>query len=180
MPYVTKERQEDALRSYFHDETREWLAANLPEAEWFDVSGSPYAYCELLQRLWRETDDDLLIIEHDHLPTLEEVERMRTCTEEWCSAGYTIGGPNACYFGLGFTRFRKELLQREDDVMDVAARIDDDGVEMRHWVRMDSRVLRTLHQRKSPVTGELYEPCPHGVIQHLHYYEPWPVLEIEE
>ena len=69
------------------------LCASSPRTrEWWDVSGSIFAYGELLALLWREAES-FLIVEHDIELTPEALRQARTCRCEWSVSPYR--GPSA-------------------------------------------------------------------------------------
>ena len=122
-------------------------------------------YVRALIEFW-EPVDDLLVVEHDIVFEAENVAALEECPEPWCGFVYSISTQyKAC---LGFTRFRRELIEAVPDAMQRAAegrydkidpsRVVPDGERPFAWVRQDTRLAAvlenagyTLHEHWPPV-----------------------------
>lgn len=109
-------------------------------------------YVRALIEFW-EPDDDLLVVEHDIVFDGGNVAELEACTEPWCGFVYSISTQyKAC---LGFTRFRRELIEAMPDAMVRAAearydridpnRVVPDGMPPYAWVRQDVRLEQVLN-----------------------------------
>ena len=64
------------------------LLAQAPDAELVDVSGSPTAYHVLLERLWAD-QQDFMLVEHDNVIAPGTVAALEACPWEWCACPHT-------------------------------------------------------------------------------------------
>ena len=133
------------VEGMLRDETAEALAP-WPKTTFAPIpADDPYAYGNLLARAWAFGNDDLLIVEQDILPSANDIELMRTCPEPYCAATYewkTDVGP-----ALGFTRFRREFMQKYPSVMLEASR-------RATWKQLDVTLQRSI-------LVAIYEEQPH-------------------
>ena len=98
------------------DATRQALEALGGPVEMVDVSATDHAYAALVAGLWA-AGDTFLLVEHDMIPTLEAVTAMQECRRWWCANPYPVNHQQGeTIEGLGFTRFRAQLLAAEPDV----------------------------------------------------------------
>lgn len=134
-----------------------------------DVSGSDTAYADLVERLWAE-GRDFLLVEHDMLPTSEAVAAMAGCPRLWCANPYPVNHQvGEWIIGHGFARYRAELMAAEPDAAEAAgAAMFGQRWPLRHWACIDSRLARVLTSRPGP-GGRPYEPHRHQPpVGHLH------------
>ena len=109
------------------------IAGSPKNAEWFDVSSSPFAYYAALCKWWETAiieRTDLCIIEHDVVCRPDIIEAFVNCPEPWCSFTYADiccqddNGWSPCMEAwrnmIGCTRFRAELIA---DVPDAASSV---------------------------------------------------------
>lgn len=75
------------------------------------VGDHPNDYPFLLWALWEE-HGDLIIVEHDVIVQLGQIEELRRCREPWCSFPEYEGGPPS----FSLVRFRWELMAANPDI----------------------------------------------------------------
>jgi hypothetical protein len=132
--------------------------AAVPEAQFVNVGNDPQAYWRLLKRLWAGTS--FMVIEHDIVPTQDQIDELWDCPQEWCAAPYDMGEIETT--ALGFVRFGFPLLQRTADL--VGGIIE----SHRSWNGLDSMIVAELHRRGA--SEHVHLPA----VQHLHEYTPEP------
>jgi hypothetical protein len=141
--------------------TRLALEALGRPVEMVDVSASDDAYAALVARLWA-AGADFLLVEHDMIPTAAAVAEMEGCRRWWCANPYPVNHQRGeTIEGLGFTRFRAQLLAAEPDVPAGADRWAG-AWPARHWAAYDARLARVLAGR-----GYDRHRHPH-LVDHLH------------
>lgn len=132
------------------EETRQSLLDHAPNVA-LRRTGDGEEWCRLLIEFW-EPVDDLLVVEHDIVFEAHHVAELEACPQPWCGFVYSISSQyKAC---LGFTRFRKELIEAVPDAMSRAAecrydrndpaRVVPDGMPPYAWVRQDTRLAAVL------------------------------------
>lgn len=145
-----------------HPKTAESLALYAPDAEIIDVSGDPGAYWRTIRDRWG-TGEDLVVVEHDIAFNADELSSFLVCPKPWCIFVYILRPKEEGigYFeqGLGFARFRKELM----------ARVPKNEIPCNHdggisWEHVDSRIYLTCWRYG-------YRPHSHGPVKHYHYTE---------
>lgn len=110
-----------------------------------DVSGSETLYFEVLSSWWSSTESELIIIEHDIGVQPEGIRDLLNCGQEWCAALYPFEGSEI--FGLGLTKFSREIRQAVPDALDKVAAIEEPGKHCaRHWCSMDAWLQGTLRE----------------------------------
>jgi hypothetical protein len=126
-----------------------------------DVSGSARAYHDLLAGLWAD-GETFVLIEHDMIPTREAVTGLEACREWWCANPYPVNHQQGeTIVGLGFVRFRAELLAAAADAVIAAGRWRGPYPAC-HWAAVDARLARVLDRRG-------YQVHRHpAVVGHLH------------
>lgn len=165
-PYVWEHPYEG--REAARVETYEWVVHH--GGDLIDVSGSDYAYHDLLARLWSE-GDGLILVEHDVVPSEEGYESLKRCRKPWCALPYPIGphAPNDAHMAgdsLGCTKFSGRLMRRFPGVMEEAAdHPRGAGMPPRHWTRLDTRIWGVLNDY-----GLRPHVHDHWPARHLHHY----------
>ncbi len=140
-----------------------------PDAERIDVSARVDSYHELMERLWRE-GETFLVIEHDNEPTARAIRQARFCSCWWSVSPYrgpgvTFASATNLIVGLGFTRFRKQLMAAEPDLMSEVGEINDGrSVGRQDWRRLDARMYGALRRRG--YRQHVHEPP----VKHHHAY----------
>lgn len=131
-----------------------------PQVEYVDVSDSDTAYFYLLQELWDDARD-FIIVEQDIVPTNEVLNSFEGCKHDYCCAPYPYFG-SAIYAGLGCVRFREGIIRRVPNLMDMVALHDYEGHCPKHWCTLDAAIQREL--------AKLHEPrcLQHAQVGHLH------------
>lgn len=124
------------------------------------------AYFNLLATCWAEPGD-LLVVEHDMLPTVGVVDEMLACRWPWCASPYEVANRQRITDGLGCTKFSATLKQLHPSLMQAVGEICDDGLPAKNWRRLDTRVARMLRAR-----GLM--PHLHTDSLHLHDYRVRP------
>jgi hypothetical protein len=134
------------------------VEAAMADAEWEDVSWADGAYWSLLYRLWGEAEG-AIIVEHDIVPTAEDLDGLQTCNREWCVCTYAFEefGP---IWGLGCVKFSPTLMLRTPNALADVARISDEVHPSRHWCSLDV-YLQSVLRRANAV------PHVHGEVRHL-------------
>lgn len=137
----------------------------IPGIERVDVSARTDAYQWLLSDLWGY-QETFLIIEHDVESTDRAIKQARHCACLWGSSPYIgPGGKDFVERGLGFVRFRKELMVAEPDLMGAVAGLDDGkDVPPGHWRRLDARIRGVLEGRE-------YQAHIHSPVLQHHVFE---------
>lgn len=109
------------------------------------VGGSNADYFDLLAELWTAADG-FTIVEHDVIPDRSALVSLDECPHDWCACPYPYlyGQP---FTGLGCTRFRRDLLLRQPDLMVAVAGMSDEWHPPKHWCRLDAWITNTLYAR---------------------------------
>lgn len=129
------------------------------------------SYFHLIAGLWARAEDSFVLVEHDievHPGALESLER---CPEGWCAFSYEVyagdlaaayGGP----FGLGCTRFRRELLEAYPHAVAEAGEMDIHPLHKpRSYAVMDSTLTQVL---RGPHRLQVHQHHPN--VTHHHRY----------
>ena len=125
-------------------------------------------YWQVLGRWWENcgrTRRDLMVVEHDVVVHGDVLRSFDECPEPLCAFTYWLGGSYG--YGLGCTRFRRELIRVHPDAVDRAGHLTTDGLPVvGHWKRMDTRMWQVLgppHVHEPPVKHlheyPMREPC---------------------
>ena len=132
-----------------------------------NVGGDPFAYGRLLAELWG-AKESFLVVEHDTEVTEKALRQAMHCRCWWSTSPYSGPGRARLDVSLGFTRFRRELLETAPDAVTLANQIDDGGPQCPpgHWKRVDCRLLSVL-------TGppHRFAPHRHAEVPHHHWYD---------
>lgn len=102
----------------------------------------PGAYARLFAFLWEQAGD-LIVCEHDNVPTAVQVADLAACGHEWCGYGYDKDGRRVVR-ALGFTRLSAGLRARWPTLGREAAVIQDDRPRWCPWQSLDSRLALKL------------------------------------
>ena len=143
------------------------------------------AYYDVLVGEWErcaKEERDLIVVEHDVIPTSAAFRQFDQCRCNWCSNPIWVGAHHAhC---LGLVRFRKELICSWPDLVRVAGDQPCHGYPKRHWQRLDNRVLNELIERGYPACSHRLGGadkkgcCPHEPpVRHNHRYPRIDPLE---
>ena len=76
-------------------ETREAV----PDAQFVNVEVDEFAYWRLLCDLWAK-GETFILVEHDIVPTREQIDTLWACPEEWCGSPYDMDGITTTAFGF--------------------------------------------------------------------------------
>jgi hypothetical protein len=108
------------------------------------------AYGKLLTEYW-SLGADLIVCEHDNVPTAAQLDELASCGHDWCGFPYRHGERVAerC---LGLTKFSLAFRRRLPHVMEGAATIYDDARRPTPWWSLDARLALRLTAR-----GEKWE-----------------------
>lgn len=124
-------------------------------------AGDPYAYGKLLAELWNH-DTDLVMVEHDMVPTAAQIRGLLDCSGLWCSHPYHVGSGRYTQ-GLGLCKF-SHVLQRNLPMAGYLAAMSARGEAYRmHWAGLNESIERALTRRK--IIMHLHE----SAVEHLHY-----------
>jgi hypothetical protein len=115
-------------------------------------------YFDLLERLWNK-GDPFLVIEHDIVGSVEDVEAMKRCKSPYCVAPYLGPSNTLLTKSLGFTRFRPLMLRR-DLFNAIRENKDTEPFDYDDWRRIDCRITQVLG----------VEAHLHAHVEHLHVY----------
>jgi hypothetical protein len=120
-------------------ETEAALRQYAPHAEFIDVSGSVYAYWELLRDLWAE-GRDFLVVEHDVVIRAGVIDELESCPEWFCAFAYPYRAiPSAdieiLKAPLGCTRYRSQLMVKRPELFA--------GAPL-HWEKLNALVEVSL------------------------------------
>ena len=157
VPYVT-----------LYPETRAAREADGIAAEYVDVSGSPSAYHEHLERTWAE-GAGFINIEQDIVVRPGLIRELVECREPWCGAPYAIS--TAIGSWLGCVRFSDELVGGYPGVWTAVDNLPPDGTPKRYWGRADTRLKRVLEEQVG-LTMDLHWPA----ITHLNPAQQPPIF----
>lgn len=146
--------------------TRAWGERN--GAQFVELlPNEPSAYYWALAVLWdgcHNSNDDLMIVEHDIVPNESTLRGFLHCKRPWCLCPYSIGGDVASTAPmLGCVRFSARLIRRHWGALVEVGNIADDGLPAKDWRRLDGRIARVLQARGC-------RPHRHGEVVHLHPY----------
>lgn len=89
-----------------HPECRAALAPFSPV--YADVSGDPYAYGRMIERLWRRAIS-FVIVEHDVLVRPDTLPDLLSCRHPWCAYSVWMGEGEVATFGC--VRFAASILE---------------------------------------------------------------------
>ena len=123
----------------------------------------PYAYGNWLAANWN-TGGDLIVVEHDMVPTWMQARRMLTCEADWCGHPYHVG-EGRYTTGLGFCKFSHNLQRRRPLAGERAARSTSTRGGLVPWQGLNESIERVLTR-----WGERMH-VHEGAIEHLHYPE---------
>lgn len=120
------------------------------DCEWrgMYVGTDDAAYFRLLRDLWA-AGETFTIVEHDIIPSREALASLDECGADWCACPYPYVWREVVA-GLGCTRFRAPLMERQPDVFDVIAGMADGRHPPMHWCRLDAWLHVTLRDRGEP------------------------------
>lgn len=160
------------------------LARFAPATEYADVSASVFRYWEEITARWNG-HADLAIVEHDIVIHYGVMQSFESCPSPWCVYPYMVLGAELD-FGLGCTRFRKELMAAVSpaaiqEVPGCCIRCTPPGGGTAEaapgcWAHLDCKISWTLDpvlgaERgwDAPVPGPRYERCIHRpAVRHLN------------
>ena len=146
-------------------QTARALHASGLEIEWAQLpSHDEHAYGRLFRHLW-SAGRTFVIVEHDIVPTVAQLQAIATCGHEWCSFLYDDElYPDGPMFGL--VRFDARTMALWPHAAGIATVIGRRRDEEAEWWRIDSLVARDLNIRGVPWTAHP------GRVQHLHHGAP--------
>lgn len=87
--------------------------AEIPGATLVEIKDEQ-SYRLLLQSLWND-GEAFTLIEHDVVPTVEQLERLEECPQAWCNYGYCPGDWTPTF---GCARFSRSLIADTQGVWD--------------------------------------------------------------
>jgi hypothetical protein len=153
------------VAGYLRQETQDAMATCGQRVEWYPIdAGDPFSYARWLQTMWN-TGGDLIITEHDMVPTAVHVRRLLACEAEWCGHPYHVGEGRYAT-GLGFCKFSHNLMRRRPLAAQHAAQSPRTGGGLMPWQGLNESIERALTR-----AGEKMH-VHEGAIPHLHYPEP--------
>ena len=132
-------------------ETLKAVRAECPDPR-LELLTWPTDYHDLIERLWGE-GSTFIVVESDIVPWYGALRQLWLCERDWCAFPYSMGAAGH-HWALGCTKFSSRLIRRTPDALRLAGEIDDDGKPVkRHWIRLDTRLLRILR--------DVYREEPH-------------------
>ena len=123
-----------------------------------DATGDPLGYWQNIREYWNG-EDDLVVVEHDNAFTAQQFQSFSTCSQPWCLFDYWH--PAAGGGGLGFCRFRKELMLRVPCSEVALNRFVQDSGSGVPWIDVANRLFRAVRRYH-------YAPHKHGTAEHYH------------
>ena len=90
------------------DETKAALAPY--DVSYKDTSADDFSYWRAIAARWGT--DDLALVEHDIEIHGSVMREFTECQKPWCSFPYSIGFKTPYKYGIGCTRFRKEMMRK--------------------------------------------------------------------
>lgn len=164
VPYSPGKICEETLNALYKTELR---------FETIPVEGDT-GYYDLFCSLWNRIDDDLIIIEHDIVPTETSIQEMMECPERWCANPYDYLGFKDGIVGLGHTKFSRELQAQHKHLPHRIAGAWQ-GHPPNHWCTLDCQIQSELNHgsgayalnvhRHSTQVEHLGKGVSHGCIQ---------------
>lgn len=149
----------DGLRTETRDAVMAWggdyVFHRLPDTD-------PYAYAHALIEWWR-TPADLVVIEHDIVPTPGMIAGLLACPEPWCGHPYHVGDGRYTY-GLGLCKIGRSILDRYPGLAEIALRDHRGRPGQVHWRSVNEAIERQLTRyghrlhRHSPAAAHLHYP----------------------
>lgn len=109
--------------------------------EYEDTSGDDFAYWRAIESRWGK--DDLITIEHDIEIHGSVMCEFIECEMPWCCFPYLLVFKKPYEYGLGCTRFRKEMMQSVTTTDEVINSIPVDG-EPGCWRTLDIKIKYAL------------------------------------
>lgn len=100
------------------------------------------AYARLLRALW-SSKWDLIIVEHDIVPTVTQLRRLASCDHRWCGYSYNLGGQRSS-MALGCTRLSAQMRRCWPTLGTEISTIHDDRPHPCPWRSLDSRAALIL------------------------------------
>lgn len=143
-------------------ETMTALYDYAPSIEFANVTDDRYGAWKAIAERWTE-EDDLMIVEQDNVITSGTVPSFKMCPMPWCVFPYQTqcGKPGELpliIYGLGTTRFRKELMRyvTADEIQSMPGSCGGCNGEPGCWRHTDMKIREAMDR--------------HGFVPHVH----WP------
>ncbi|HEX3513851.1 MAG TPA: hypothetical protein VHT26_07620 [Trebonia sp.] len=124
----------------------------------------PYEYAAQFRQWWN-LPMDLVIVEQDIVPTLEQIDQLTAHPHDWTAMAYHVGDGRYAT-GLGFCKITAALRQRRPHGGVNASLDPANARELVHYTSLNENVERHLTR-----LGEHQTVLP-GKVVHLHYPEP--------
>jgi hypothetical protein len=125
-----------------------WAAvagSGLPAQFWAIDPADTGAYGRLVRRLWVK-GADMVICEHDVVPTRDQLTAIADCGHGWCSYGYDSDlYPDGPYFGL--VRFSGQVMRAHPRAAEVALHTGNSKQYEVGWWEVDAMMARDLKIR---------------------------------
>lgn len=153
VPGMLREATMDAVRA----SGQAYLTAPLDPAD-------PYDYAAKF-RDWWGYGFDLIVIEQDIVPTLDQINALAAHPGDWVTVPYHVG-EGRYTTGLGFCRISRALRRRHPHAGVNASLDPRDTRNLVHWISLNESVERHLYR-----LGERQSVCD-GTVEHLHYPVP--------
>ena len=109
------------------------------------------SYWQTLGDYWTGVED-IIVVEQDIVPTLDQLNSLLNCTEIWCAYAYEY--MDTTHAGLGLCKFSATLQRLYPDTIRETSKESTDAHPMNHWCNLDDRIRRVLTR--------------YGVSQHIH------------
>lgn len=124
----------------------------------------PGGYGRLVRRLWEDCAD-VVLVEHDVVPTVAQLAEIGECGHDWCGFNY-VGDlyPDGPMFGC--VRLSRRLMCRHPAAATVALVVGKRRDEEAEWWRVDALIARDLMIRGERWTAHASR------VEHLHVGAP--------
>jgi hypothetical protein len=147
-PYVPGRLDPDTWLAVIHSKLR-YRLVEMP-------AWDEYAYGRLVRRLWAG-GMTFIIVEHDVVPTADQLAEIAACGHDWCYYDYdTDLYPRGPMFGL--VRFSGRLTREHPHAAEVALITGSRKDQEVEWWRVDSMMARDLTIRLGPDSWHVHTP----------------------
>lgn len=140
VPFVEDMLHEDTLAAV--------QASGVQYSLWQIDPTDEHAYPRLFATLW-ERAETFVILEHDVVPTVEQLWTIIGCDHDWCSFPY---GDYNQHVGpvFGLVRFDRRIMEAHPHLPKSAVHVGSDHPRPVYWWNVDNRVARDLQIRHVP------------------------------
>ncbi len=121
-----------------------------------------YAYGRAFRSWWAD-GVTFVVVEHDMVPTVDQIQGLFDCDGQRCCHGYLIHD-TVCTTGLGLTKFNADLMAEIPSMADRAMEVGWRPQRPAKWFQVDAGIARVLDIFRRPQHVHV------GLVEHLHEY----------